>query len=716
MKINRDYANNFSLVLLILGAAFCLAPQTQAHPVKFHRQKASLKKTLSAQASPAKSPETVGGGTVADPAIGPPPSFGLGGPGMVLVKNWHFGTDGTIKNQADMNANFQYHDQHNSIANGSNAYGALIVAPDDAHAIFPGDVYYYDDDGTHKGRGLGTGQPIEGRDSAPVRQFTADSLKTFLTPLKNAKTLVNGVLTVMPDRHEVGCGSFMSSWFLPAGGSLLGQDIVWETRVRYKTPPYFWFSLWTDGNRWRWDNGARGAEHDLIESYGEDYASEGAGTTYGKTNFDGHLWHSNSVAGADTVNYFTGAWWGAAMAQQGIKSYDASQYHIWSWVYKHDNSYAMYVDGKLVQSGTGYYWTFGNREADSPINMDFRFDGGWGHLSVRQVDKPLPASALAGTYYEYSYSRVYLSRPAPLVIAPVSLPGTVQAVNYETGGKGLAYNQTVPGDQTLYRPDNSGADGGTALGWTGPGQWYKYKALVAAAGRYNFSFLVGSPKGGGKFHVEDEKGRDLTGELTAPATGDNSAFQQVIAPAPVTLSAGPHLLKWVQDSGGYDLYSMTVSVPVAVHNGPHLVPGSVNAADYDTGDQDFAYHQTNMGGQTGFRPDNSGADYGTALGWTAAGQWYKYTMTVKAAGRYIVSFSVGSPTGGTFHLEDALGHNLTGVVTVPITGDYRKPGTVSVATPLTLTAGTHILKWVQDSGGYDINSMTFTAAAPLSAL
>ena len=660
-----------------------------------------------------KAQETIGGGTIVSPAQGPPPTYTGGVSGLVLVKNWHFGTNGTIKNMADMNANFLYHDQHNSIANGGNAYGALIVAPDEANAIFPGDVYYYDDDGTHKGRGLGQGQPIEGRDSAPVRQFTANSLKTFLVPLKQATTKVNGVLTVLPDRHEVGCGSFMGKWFLPAGGSLLGQDIVWETKVRYKTPPYFWFSLWTDGDRWRWDNGARGAEHDLIETYGEDYASEGAGTDYGKNNFDGHLWHSNSVAGSDTVNYFTGAWWGAAMASAGIKTYDATQYHVWTWVYKHDNSYAMYVDGVKVQSGTNYYWTFGNRPTDAPINMDFRFDGAWGHRAVRQVDKPLPASALEGTYYEYEYSRVYLSPPVPLKIAAVTLPGTVRAVNYETGGAGVAYSQTLAGKQTLYRPDNSGADGGTALGWTAPGQWYKYKVVVPASGRYNFSFQVGSSRGGGTFHVEDEAGRNLTGPVAAPNTGDNGNFGQAVAPHPVALSAGPHTLKWVQDGDGYDLYSLTVSAAEAAYHGPHTLPGTVNATDYDTGGAGFAYNQPASSGAnaTGTRDDNSGAVYApTALGWAGAGQWYKYTVNVAKAGVYAFSFGIGSNTGGRFHVEDETGRNLTGDVVVPAASDFRTPKTYTAPQTAPLTAGPHVLKWVQDSGGYDLFSLTVTAA------
>jgi len=313
----------------------------------------------------AQEKETVGGGTVGSPAVGPPPSFGIGGPGMVLVKNWHFGKNGTIKNYADMNANFFYHDQFGTIANGTN-YGAVMVAPDTANAL--------------------TKQPIEGVACPPVRQFTDDSLITLLQPL-------NGATTVSPTQHNVGCGSFMAKWKLPNGGSLLGQDIVWETRVRYVTPPYFWFALWTAGNKWN-----RGAEHDLVESFGYDNGG-------GYTNYDGRYWHSNSVGARDTVNYGS---WGRAMAAQGIRSYDASKYHIWTWVYKKDNSYAMYVDGVLVQSGTDYHWTLGNKADGEPIDMVFLFDGGGGHTKGASVNHSLPASALAGKYYEWNYSRVYL--------------------------------------------------------------------------------------------------------------------------------------------------------------------------------------------------------------------------------------------------------------------------------------------------------------------
>ena len=319
-------------------------------------------------------PDTVGGGTIDRPAVGPPPSFGIGGAGMVLVKNWHFGTTGTVRDIGQMSEHFQYHDQFGTIGNGTN-YGAVTVAPDAKTAL--------------------PDQPIEGVDCPPVRRFTPDSLKTFLTGL-------DGATLCKPRSHNAGCGSFMAKWHLPRGGSLLGRDLVWETRVRYDTPPYYWFAIWTAGNKWKYDHGAQGAEQDLVEGFGYD----NGGPKY--TNFDGRFWHSNAVATPlkDTADYKE---WGRAMAAQGIKAFDPRQYHVWTWRYNRDDSYAMFVDGVKIQGGSDYHWTYGGNAADEPIDMVFLFDGGWGHTQVAGVNKPLAASAFAGKFYEWNYSRVYLS-------------------------------------------------------------------------------------------------------------------------------------------------------------------------------------------------------------------------------------------------------------------------------------------------------------------
>jgi hypothetical protein len=448
----------------------------------------------------ARAVETLGGGTVFNPAQGPAPSFGLGGTNMVLVKNWHFGTKGTVKNYADMNDNFFYHDQFGTINNGGK-YGSNTVSPDAANAI--------------------GGQPIEGINSPPVRKFTTDSLMTFLTPLDKVKD-------VQVRNHNAGNGSFMAKWRLPKGGSLLGRDIVWETRVRMATPPYFWFALWTAGNKWKWDGQAQGAEQDLMESFGYDNGNN-------NTNYDGRFWHSNAVASPskDDWNFWD---WGGTMADKGIKTYDATQYHIWTWVYKKDNTYAMYVDGIRVQGGKDYYWTFGNTAKDEPIDMDFLFDAGWGHNQIGSVNKELPASAFNGKFYEWNYSRVYLSTNGDTPQnGPHILPGTVKAADYNLGGQDVAFNKTAVGSQ-----------------------WYKYTVQVTSGGNYQFSFRGMAPTAS-TFHLEDETGAPITEVVKVPpsSTETKSVTVRMLAPSP--LSGGTHILKWVRDSGDFKLGSIVVT-------------------------------------------------------------------------------------------------------------------------------------------------------------
>lgn len=99
--------------------------------------------------------------------------------------------------------------------------------------------------------------------------------------------------------------------------------------------------------------------------------------------------------------------WGASMASVGVTSFDATQWHTWQWLYRKDDTYDVYMDGIRVQSGH-MHWTDGATPNRTPIDMEFIFDGAWGNNRVGSVNHPMPASELAGTYYEWDYSRVYL--------------------------------------------------------------------------------------------------------------------------------------------------------------------------------------------------------------------------------------------------------------------------------------------------------------------
>lgn len=79
---------------------------------------------------------------------------------------------------------------------------------------------------------------------------------------------------------------------------------------------------------------------------------------------------------------------------------------------------------------------------------------------------------------------------------PVSLPGTVEAENFDEGGEGVAYHDLTAGNDfgsVIYRdtavdvgPDGS-LSNGYALGYTYAGEWTEYRADVAATGSYDLS-------------------------------------------------------------------------------------------------------------------------------------------------------------------------------------------------------------------------------------
>jgi beta-glucosidase len=149
---------------------------------------------------------------------------------------------------------------------------------------------------------------------------------------------------------------------------------------------------------------------------------------------------------------------------------------------------------------------------------------------------------------------------------PAPVPGTVQAANYDTGGQGVAYNVTAAnGTANSYRSDgvdlettadtqDTSAPGGAYdIGWTNPGQWFKYTVEVATAGTYTVSFRVASPYGiTDALHITNSSNTNLTGSVAVPNTGGYETWTTVTAT--VTLPAGEQTLTVDQDSNGFNFH------------------------------------------------------------------------------------------------------------------------------------------------------------------
>lgn len=139
---------------------------------------------------------------------------------------------------------------------------------------------------------------------------------------------------------------------------------------------------------------------------------------------------------------------------------------------------------------------------------------------------------------------------------------------------------------------------------------------------------------------------------------------------------------------------------------PHAIPGKIEMEHYDKGPAGIAYYDTDEA--------NQGADYrevtqvdieqrpdasnGHGIGWTRAGEWIIYTVTVKESGVYTIEFPVASnKQGGIFHLE-MNGKDVTGPITVPDTGGWEILKTIK-AEDVNLKSGAYAMKIVMDSKG-----------------
>jgi hypothetical protein len=156
---------------------------------------------------------------------------------------------------------------------------------------------------------------------------------------------------------------------------------------------------------------------------------------------------------------------------------------------------------------------------------------------------------------------------------------------------------------------------------------------------------------------------------------------------------------------------------------PAAVPGTVQAANYDTGGQGVAYNATSTNGSansyrsdgidledTTDTQDTSPAGGAYDLGWTTTGQWFNYTVDVASAGTYTVSVRLASPDGVTdaLHIANSAGTSLSGAVAAPETGGWQDWSTVTAS--VTLPAGVQTLTIDQDNAGWNIHFLTFTVA------
>ncbi|MBT1702876.1 carbohydrate-binding protein [Chryseosolibacter indicus] len=141
-----------------------------------------------------------------------------------------------------------------------------------------------------------------------------------------------------------------------------------------------------------------------------------------------------------------------------------------------------------------------------------------------------------------------------------SIPGTIQAEDFDNGGEGISYHDadaTNSGGQ--YRTTGvdieSCAEGGYNVGWMRSTEWLEYTVNVSTAGAYTLQARVASGLSGRTFHVELD-GTNISGTISVPNTGNWQTWQTVSVTTPA-LTTGQKVLRIVVDADDFNLNYLT---------------------------------------------------------------------------------------------------------------------------------------------------------------
>lgn len=144
---------------------------------------------------------------------------------------------------------------------------------------------------------------------------------------------------------------------------------------------------------------------------------------------------------------------------------------------------------------------------------------------------------------------------------------------------------------------------------------------------------------------------------------------------------------------------------------PHLIPGTIEAEDFDTGCPGDAFYDSDDKNEGGQYRLGQGVDIekcsegGYNVGWTRAGEWMAYTVTVNKSATYQISFYVASAyDSGKLHLECG-GSDKTGIISIPDAAGFQNWEVIKKT--VNLDAGEHLLKLVIDGDYVNLDKMVF---------
>ena len=202
-----------------------------------------------------------------------------------------------------------------------------------------------------------------------------------------------------------------------------------------------------------------------------------------------------------------------------------------------NTNYASSYTIQISPDGTNWTALFTTNN-DNGGTEDILVSGRGRYVQINGTQQGLP-----GAGYSLSELEVYSQSQEPFGGTVPTMPGVIQAEDYDTGGEGVAYyNTTVGNPGGVYRSDDVGIEptsdtgGGYDVNSLNTGEWLEYTVNPPdPTATYIISLRVAAPAAGGQLRVR--LNGTVLGTVAIPNTGGSQSWQTVTLPA-VSLAGG----------------------------------------------------------------------------------------------------------------------------------------------------------------------------------
>ena len=217
--------------------------------------------------------------------------------------------------------------------------------------------------------------------------------------------------------------------------------------------------------------------------------------------------------------------------------------------------------------------------------IDLSTNANWtGTIKQLRLD---PTTAASGTV-KVDFIKITGAYPT----IPASIPGIIQAENFNYGGQGNAYNDstqtTNSGNQ--YRT-SEGVDisvhpqqtGNYIVGWVASGEWLDYLVNIQKESFYNITASVSSPQSTATFDVLLD-GDSIAPEIKVPNTGAFNIYQDITVTTNIKLPIGLHVLRIKANTAGFNIDKLQctdaiITQTIALKIGWNLISTNVYPQD-----------------------------------------------------------------------------------------------------------------------------------------